>query len=80
MCECLYVNMCECHYGVIRKYVPLLHTHLQHQNDTVNKQTHAERRRKTSLTIFLPLTLFVRFRKGCVGFYSEMELETEHKL
>ena len=29
---------------------------------------------------YLPLTLFVRFGKGCVGFYCERELETEHKL
>ena len=27
--------------------------------------------------IFVPLTLFERFRKGCVGFYFERELETE---
>ena len=27
---------------------------------------------------YLPLTLFVRVRKGCVGFYCEGELETEH--
>ena len=28
--------------------------------------------------IYLPLTLFVRVRKGCVGFYCERELGTEH--
>ena len=39
-----------------------------------------ERRRKTSLTIFLPLTLFVRFRKGCSRVVCERELETKHKL
>ena len=37
-----------------------------------------KRRRKTSLTIFLPLTLFIRFRKGCSRFACERELETEH--
>ena len=31
-------------------------------------------------TKYLPLTLFVRVRKGCVGFYCERELETEQKL
>ena len=35
-------------------------------------------RRKTSLTKYLPLTLFVRVWKGCVGFYCERELEIEH--
>ena len=30
--------------------------------------------------IFVPRTLFVRVRKGCVGFYCERELETEQKL
>ena len=28
--------------------------------------------------IYIPLTLFVRVRKGCVGFYCERELEIEH--
>ena len=39
--------------------------------------------RKTQEDFFnniLPLTLFVKFRKDCVGFYCERELETEHKL
>ena len=36
--------------------------------------------RKTSLTIFLPLNLFVRVRKGCSIFACERVLETEHKL
>ena len=30
--------------------------------------------------IVVPLTLFVRIQKGCVGFYCERELETEQKL
>ena len=57
----------------------MLYTHLQHHNDTIIKQTHAERRRKlirrsnkrrgkTSLQIYLPLTLFVRFEKVVWGF------------
>ena len=29
---------------------------------------------------YMPLTLFVRVRKGCVGFYCERELVTECKL
>ena len=34
--------------------------------------------RKTSLTNIVPLTLFVRVRKGCSRFSCERELETEH--
>ena len=36
------------------------------------------RRRKTSLTKYMPLTLLQGFEKGCVGFYCERELEIEH--
>ena len=57
------------------KYRLLLYCHLQHHNDTIIK-TQEDFFRK----IFVPLTLFVRFRKGCVGFYCERELETEQKL
>ena len=51
---------------------------MQHHNDTTTKTdawriTQEGRRRKTSLQIYLPLTLFVRF--AC-----ERVLETEHKL
>ena len=41
----------------------LLYSHLQHHNDTINKQTHAERRRETSLTIFY-LSLYCKGSKG----------------
>ena len=75
------------------KWFHMLYAHLQHHNDAIIK-TQWQRRndkdavindagRKTQEDFFnniLPLTLFVRFRKGCVGFYCERELETEHKL
>ena len=48
-------------------------------SDTINKQTHAERRRKTSLTIFTS-HFIARVRKGCSRFACERELEIEHKL
>ena len=38
------------------------------------------RRRKTSLTKYLPLTLLQGFEKGCSRFACERELETEQKL
>ena len=53
----------------------VLYCHLQYHNDTIIK-TQEDFFRK----IFVPLTLFVRVRKGCVGFYCERELETEQKL
>ena len=53
-----------------------IYIYTQHHNDTINKQTSEDFFRK----IFVPLTLFVRVRKGCVGFYLERELETEQKL
>ena len=37
-------------------------------------------RRKTSLTIYVPLTLFVRVRKGYSRFACERELDTEQEL
>ena len=62
--------MLYCHIHVHAEiYIYMLDTFRRNDKD---------RRRKTSLTIFLPLTLFVRFRKGCVGFYCERELEIEH--
>ena len=48
---------------------------MPYHNDTIIK-TQEDLFRK----IFVPLTLFVRVRKGCVGFYCERELETEQKL
>ena len=53
----------------------VLYCHLQHPNDTIIKAQEDFFRK-----IFVPLTLFVRVRKGCVGFYCERELETEQKL
>ena len=50
----------------------MLYCHLQHHNDTIIK-TQEDFFRK----IFVPLTLFVRVRKGCVGVYCERELETK---
>ena len=52
----------------------MLHCHLQHHNDTIIKAQEDLRK------IFVPLTLFVRVRKGCVGFHCERELETKQKL
>ena len=44
-----------------------------HSNTIIN------RHRKTSLEkIIIPLTLFVRVRKSCGGFYCERELGTKH--
>ena len=55
--------------------IVLLYGHMQYHNDTIIKMQEDFFRK-----IFIPLTLFVRVRKDCVGFYSERELETEHKL
>ena len=48
---------------------------MQHHKDTIIK-----RQEDFFINIFVPLTLFVRVRKGCVGFYCEREMETEQKL
>ena len=53
----------------------MLYSHVPYHNDTIIK-TQEDFFNK----IFIPLTLFVRVRKGCVGFYCEWELETEQKL
>ena len=37
-----------------------------------------KRRRKTSLTNIFTSHFIARVQKGCVGFYCERELETEH--
>ena len=55
--------------------IQVLFCHLQHHNDTIIK-----RRRKTSLTKYVPLTLLQGFEKGYSRFACERELETEHKL
>ena len=51
----------------------MLYRHAQHHNDTINKQT-----QETSLTKYVPLTLFVRVQKGYSRFACERELEIEH--
>ena len=53
-----------CHYR-------LLYRHLQHHNDTI-----INRRRKTSLTKYLPLTLFQGFEKGYSRFACGDRTET----
>ena len=42
-------------------------------------KTQEGRHRKTSLQLYLPLTLFVRFERVVQGFACERVLETEHK-
>ena len=48
----------------------VLYSHMPYHNDAIIK-TQEDFFRK----IFVPLTLFVRIQKGCVGFYCERELE-----
>ena len=52
----------------------MLYCHLQHHNDTIIKT------QEDFFKKYVPLNSFARVRKGCVGFYCERELETEHKL
>ena len=61
--------------------VEVLYTHLQHHNDTITKTQWQRCRKEGSgrlLYNILPLTLFVRFRKGCSWFARERVLETKH--
>ena len=63
----VYIFLCD---NVLGKDMnPLLYSHLQHHNNTTIKTHEGKRRnegrKKTSLQLYLPLTLFVRFRKGC---------------
>ena len=58
---------------------------MQHHNNTIIKQTQEGRRkkkqsRKTSLQIYLPLTLLQGFEKVVQGLHVRRVLETEHKL
>ena len=55
--------------------VCMLYCHMQHHNDTI-----INRRRKTSLSKYLPLTLLQGFEKGYSRFARETELESEQKL
>ena len=63
------------HWRTLYPLGQMLYRHLQHHNDTI-----INRRTQTSLTKYLPLTLFVRVRKGYSRFACERELETEQKL
>ena len=58
-----FCHCCMVIYMFMQKYTYICWIH----TDAIIR-THEGRCKKTSLTIFLPLTLFVRFRKGCVGF------------
>ena len=53
----------------------VLYSHVPYHNDTIIMT-----QEDFFTNIFIPLTLFVRVRKGCVGFYCARELETEQKL
>ena len=59
-------------------FVHMLYAHLQHHNDTIIKTDAMIRTQEDFFNKYMPLTLFVRVRKGCVGFYCERELEIEH--
>ena len=59
----------------MQKYTYIYWIHTDAMN---NRRNDKDARKKTSLTKYLPLTLFVSVGKGCVGFYCERELETEH--
>ena len=80
-------------FGGIQLVLVMLYSHLHHHSASqrhnikdrrMNKRrmikTHEGRRRKTSLEKYSPLTLFVRFEKGCSRFACERVLETEYKL
>ena len=60
---------------VLKRRNHLLYSHLQHHNDTINKQTHED-----FFNNILPLTLLQGFEKGYSKFACERELETEQKL
>ena len=49
-----------------------------HTDAMNNRRNDNDRRRKTSLTKYLPLTLLQGFEKGYSRFVCERELETEH--
>ena len=58
---------------------------IQHHNDTTSKtdawtKDAGRKMQEDFFNNILPLTLFVRFRKGCSRFACERVLETEHKL
>ena len=53
----------------------MLYPHLQHHNDTINKQTQEDFFNKICTSHFI-----ARVRKGYSGFACERELETKQKL
>ena len=57
----------------VNSYYCCIYYHLQHHNDTIIKTQEVFFNK-----IFIPLTLFVRVRKGYSRFACERELETEH--
>ena len=61
----------------------VLYSHLQHQTDTIIKQTQGQRRSDKMQEDFfnniLPLTLLQGFQMVVQGFACERVLETEHK-
>ena len=59
----------------------MLYSHLQrHNNKDAGRKTHDKDAGRTSLTIFLPLTLLQGFERVVQGFACERVLETERKL
>ena len=80
-CERVCVCVCACTKSLLLLIsIYALNSHLQHHNDSTIKTQDKDARMKTSLTTYLPLTLFVRFEKGYSRFACERMLETEHKL
>ena len=69
------MNLQSKYNSLIVAYIYILDTYRRNDNRCSYK-----RRKKTSLQLYLPLTLFVRVRKGCSRFACERVLETEHKL
>ena len=57
----------------------MLYTHLQHHNDTIIK-TQWQTTQEVFFNKIFTFHFIARVRKGCVGFYCERVLETEHKL
>ena len=58
----------------------LLYCHLQHHNDTINKQTPWLQTSEGSCRKYIPLNLFAKFEKVVWGSTVRGSLETEHKL
>ena len=74
----LYSHICR--FTSTYMHIYMWNNSQRHNDKDARRKTHEGRRRKTSLQLYLPLTLFVRVRKGCSRFACERVLETEHKL